>query len=266
MVRQCFLAGSSVPPGPCFQALSLSPLKCWSYLFGVSHRAYRSAVSETERPRAPICSPLVSKRLTCPSSRFMSLFQSICPRSAAISVLVRQLGKTTRIHFLQSFFPRRGRLLTRHPRQLVSQQKQAKMIILGDHNKRVPEMQDYAPPASRQLMRLVAALRLSWSEPPSRSNLPKDPPSKTATLHKKDDTDTRIIFKSCGTACSLQQFQRLTANFLLSVCLCSATNFDWYDRTETRFMRIPKCCAMWLKGAQVQRRTKTRALVKTDIY
>lgn len=90
--------------------------------------------------------------------------------------------------------------------------------------------------------------RLSWSEPPSRSNLPKDPPSKTATLHKKDDTDTRIISKSCGTACSLQQFQRLTANFLLSVCLCSASNFD-YNRTETRFMRIPKCCAMWLKGA-----------------
>lgn len=104
MVRQCFLAGSSVPPGPCFQALSLSPLKCWSYLFGVSHRAYQSAVSETERLRAPICSPLVSKRLTCPSSRFMSLFRSICPRSAAISVLVRQLGKTTRMHFLQSFF------------------------------------------------------------------------------------------------------------------------------------------------------------------
>lgn len=55
---------------------------------------------------------------------------------------------------------------------------------------------------------MVAALSLSRLEPPSRSNLPKDPPSKTATLHKKDDTDTRIIFKSCGTACSLLRFSK----------------------------------------------------------
>jgi len=107
--------------------------------------------------------------------------------------------------------------------------------------------------------------RLSWSEPPSRSNLPKDPPSKRATLHKKDDTDTRIIFKSCGTACSLQQFQRLTANFLGSFCLYSDTNFN--DKgTETHFTRIPKCCATWLPGTQGQRRTKTMAFVTTDFF
>lgn len=56
----------------------------------------------------------------------------------------------------------------------------------------------------RQFDAFGGSARLSWSETPSRSNLPKDPPSKTAALHKKDDTDTRIIFKSCGTACSLQ--------------------------------------------------------------
>lgn len=81
---------------------------------------------------------------------------------------------------------------------------------------------------------LVARLSLSRLEPPSRSNLPKDPPSKTATLHKKDDTDTRIIFKSCGTACSLLRFQRLTANFLLCLPALRNTNLD-NKRTQTRF-------------------------------
>lgn len=85
---------------------------------------------------------------------------------------------------------------------------------------------------------LVAALSLSRLEPPSRSNLPKDPPSKTATLHKKDDTDTRIIFKSCGTACSLLRFQRLTANFLLCLPALRNTNLD-NNRTQTRFYPSP---------------------------
>lgn len=101
------------------------------------------------------------------------------------------------------------------------------------------------------LMRLVAALCLSWSEPPSRSNLPKDPPSKTATLHKKDDTDTRIIFKSCGTACSLQRFQRLTANFLLSVCLRSAHKLRQQQDRDMFYEILKKCCAMWLTKNQI---------------
>lgn len=46
---------------------------------------------------------------------------------------------------------------------------------------------------------------MSWSSPRSWANLPKDPPSKTATLHKKDETDTVIFFKWCGTACRVDQ-------------------------------------------------------------
>lgn len=114
-------------------------------------------------------------------------------------------------------------------------------------------------PRAASLMRLVAALCLSWSEPPSRSNLPRDPPSKTATLHKKDDTDTRIIFKSCGTACSLQRFQRLTANFLLSVCLRSAHKLRQQQDRDT-FYEIPQDVAQC--GSQAHRSRgarKTRA-------
>lgn len=85
---------------------------------------------------------------------------------------------------------------------------------------------------------LVAALSLSRLELPSRSNLPKDPPSKTATLHKKDDTDTRIIFKSCGTACSLLRFQRLAANFLL--CLPALGAQTWTTTPHKPvFIRLP---------------------------
>lgn len=135
---------------------------------------------------------------------------------------------------------RRGLLLARHPKQLIREQNISKKypVIKKNNNNCVPDA-GLCSSLRQPVDAFGGSARLSWSEPQSRSNLPKDPPSKTATLHKKDDTDTRIIFKSCGTACSLQHFQRLTANFLLSVCLCSATNFG-FNRTQTHFMRIPK--------------------------
>lgn len=102
------------------------------------------------------------------------------------------------------------------------------------------------------VMRLVAAPCLSWSEPPSQSNLPTDPPSKTARLHKKDDTDTRIIFKSCGTACSLRRFQRLTANFLLPVCLRSAHKLRQQQDRDT-FYEIYQNVAQCVSQAQRSR-------------
>lgn len=101
-------------------------------------------------------------------------------------------------------------------------------------------MRDYAPPVyADAAMRLVAPFRLSWSEPQSPSNLPKDPPSKRATLHKKDDTDTRIIFKLCGTACSLLRCERLPVNFLLYVSVYAQhTNLD--KNSRDKFYGIPK--------------------------
>lgn len=150
-----------------------------------------------------------------------------------ISVIVRQL----KIISLQ-FFIRPGCLPARQQGQVISQQNKSHKYP-GWWLKMCPRNAGLCSLRKQAVDAFGGSARLSWSEPPSRSNLPKDPPSKTANLHKKADTDTRIIFRSCGTACSLQHFQRLTANFLLSVCLCWATNFD-YSRTETHFYETPQ--------------------------
>lgn len=112
----------------------------------------------------------------------------------------------------------------------------AKINILSDNHERVPGFRSSRAQAAGAS---GGSARLSRSETPSRSNLPRDPPSKTAALHKKDDTDTRIIFKSCGTARSLRHFQRLAANFLLSVCprLSQETSTT---TGQTRLMRKPR--------------------------
>lgn len=65
-----------------------------------------------------------------------------------------------------------------------------------------------------------------WAPPPpSWTNLPKDPPSKTAVLHKKAQTDTLIILKPCGTGCvdlksSSPLYHRITVNYSLAICCC----------------------------------------------
>ncbi len=63
-----------------------------------------------------------------------------------------------------------------------------------------------------------------WA-PPSWTNLPKDPPSKTAALHKKAQTDTLIILKPCGTGCldlksSSPFYHKITVNYSLAICCC----------------------------------------------
>lgn len=110
---------------------------------------------------------------------------------------------------------------------------------------------------------LVAALSLSRLELPSRSNLPKDPPSKTATLHKKDDTDTRIIFKSCGTACSLLRFQRLTANFLQ--CLPALGAQTWTTTPHKHVLSDSRpCCATRQRSSAPEMRHKNMSNGKTE--
>lgn len=104
---------------------------------------------------------------------------------------------------------------------------------------------------------------LSWSEPPSRSNLPKDPPSKTATLHKKDDTDTLIIFKSCGTACwpIITAFLKVYSKLPVPHLFCGRPK-TWSTTTWhiwTYFAHIPNV-AQWLRGAPGLWRTKSSPL------
>lgn len=137
--------------------------------------------------------------------------------------------------------------------------KISQINILGDNKKCVPRnCRNFAPPVSRRLMVWWQRSSESWSEPPSRSNLPKDPPSKTAALHKKDDTDTRIIFKSCGTACSLQQFQRARSKLPFSLFVCAQPQTSTFGTTgriyfyyfKKNFLwESPKCCVIRLTGA-----------------
>ncbi len=55
-------------------------------------------------------------------------------------------------------------------------------------------------PLLRQELLAASRAVCVWAPPPpSWTNLPKDPPSKTAALHKKAQTDTMIILKPCGT-------------------------------------------------------------------
>lgn len=60
-----------------------------------------------------------------------------------------------------------------------------------------------------------------WA-PPSWTNLPKDPPSKTAALHKKAQTDTLIILKPCETGCVdlKTSYHKITVNYSLAICCC----------------------------------------------
>lgn len=119
-----------------------------SMLPGATCSARRSSLSETQRLRAPVCSPprLVSKSLTCPpSSHFF--FQVIC---GATSVLVRQLRKTRKKKIFPPHSPLCGGDGCSQTETII---QSAKINILSDNHERVPGFR-----SSRRPVRLVAAL------------------------------------------------------------------------------------------------------------
>lgn len=189
-------------------------------LFSLVYLDYYSAV------RAPVVLRFVPKSLPGLSSRFMTLFRSISLRNRADNLEQNNKNNYPLVLYEDGFSPAMKK---------ESVSKMSQTNIPSDNKKTCPRNAGLCSSRQQAVDAFGGSARLSWSQPQSQSNLPKDPPSKTATLHKKDDTDTRIIFKSCGTACSLQRFQRLTANFPLSVCLCSTTNFNFSRHV---FMRI----------------------------
>ena len=211
-----FLLEACAPVHAFKRSVCGSSVEVWFSLF--APRTSTITVSNWEWLCAPICSKLVSKT----AHLSVLLFHVTFPEDLTVkqrydfSPCARSWKNNK--NDLSPLVFLRGLLLAKHPKQLSNHSKINHIIILGDkYNNCVPEA-GLCSSRKQPVDAFGGSARLSWSEPPSRSNLPKDPPSKTATLHKKDDTDTRIIFKSCGTACSLQHFQRLTANFLLSIC------------------------------------------------
>ncbi len=79
-------------------------------------------------------------------------------------------------------------------------------------------------PLLRQELLAASRAVCVWAPPPpSWTNLPKDPPSKTAALHKKAQTDTMIILKPCGTGrvdlkSSSPFYHKITVNSSLAIC------------------------------------------------
>jgi len=85
-----------------------------------------------------------------------------------------------------------------------------------------------------------------WAPPPpSWTNLPKDPPSKTAVLHKKAQTDTLIILKPCGSGCAdpnlRHHFTTGSHSKLLTICYCCCFLFQtkslWWFSLRNTFRR-----------------------------